>query len=119
MNNDQQRFRSFLLRDKEWLDELYTANSALHCRKLLLFASDTRLDTLMKYLHYLSNGEITMKKSNFDALPKKHLNLIKRAFESKQTLNHNLRQDREYKLKIVLKLAPVFKLLLYSLFNED
>lgn len=119
LSNDQQRFRSFLLRDKEWLEELYTANSALRCRKLLLFASDSKLDTLMKYLHYLSNGDITIKKSNFDALQKKHLNIIKRAFESKQALNHNLRQEREQKLKILHKLAPVFQLLLYSLFNED
>lgn len=117
MNNDQQRFRLFLLRDKDWLEELYLANSALRCKRLLLFASDSKLDTLMKYLHYLSNGEITMKKENFDSLQKRHLSIIKKAFESKQSLNSNLKQEREQKLKVLLKLTPVYQLLLFSLFN--
>jgi CRISPR/Cas system CMR subunit Cmr6 (Cas7 group RAMP superfamily) len=117
MNNDQQRFRLFLLRDKDWLEELYVANSALRCRRLLLFASDSKLDTLMKYLHYLSNGEIRMKRENFDTIQKRHLSTIKRAFESKQSLNRSLKLEREQKLKVLLKLTSVYQVLLHSLFN--
>jgi hypothetical protein len=119
MNSDQERFRSFLLRDKDWLSQLYLANSALRCKRLLLFASDSKLDTLMKYLHYLANGQITMQKAHFEAIQKRHLSSIRKAFESKQALNSSLRLEREEKLKILLKLVNLYQLLLHSLFNED
>ena len=64
-NSEQQRFRNYLVRDKEWLQQLYTSTNTLQTKRLLNFATDTRLDTLIKYLHYLSNGAIKIKRANF------------------------------------------------------
>ena len=67
-NSEQQRFRNYLVRDKEWLEQLYTSTNTLQTKRLLNFATDTRLDTLIKYLHYLSSGAIKIKRANFEAV---------------------------------------------------
>ena len=62
-NSEQLRFKNYLIRDKEWLESLYTSTNTLQAKRLLNFASDTKLDTLIKYLHYLSNGAIKIKRA--------------------------------------------------------
>ena len=117
-NSEQQRFRNYLVRDKEWLEQLYTSTNTLQTKRLLNFATDTRLDTLIKYLHYLSSGAIKIKRANFEAVKGSHLAVIKKNFESKTALNRNLQFDREHKLKILRKFVDSFPHLLYPLFNQ-
>ena len=52
-NSEQQRFKNYLIRDKEWLESLYTSTNTLQAQRLLNFATDAKLDTLIKYLHFL------------------------------------------------------------------
>ena len=60
--------KQYLIRDKSFLLELYSSPNALNTKRLINFASDTKLVTLIKLLHFLANGEIPMKKGNFDAI---------------------------------------------------
>ena len=77
MNRDS--VKQCLVRDKEFLRELYQNNSSYKTKTILNSASDLKLDTLIKFLHFLSNGEIPIKKANFDALKThKRLQFIKK-----------------------------------------
>jgi hypothetical protein len=79
-----EQFKSQLVRDKLFLKELYLSKSSSKSKRLLYFASDPEIATLLKYLHFVSNGEIKIKKANFEALRNYHLNTIKKNFEKKQ-----------------------------------
>ena len=117
--SEQQRFKNYLIRDKEWLESLYTATNSAQAQRLLNFASDTKLDTLIKYLHYLSNGAIKIKRANFEAIPNHHLRWIKKHFETKVGLTRGLQLAREEKLKRLRRLVTSFSHLLYPLFNQQ
>ena len=78
--------KSLLLRDKEFLRELYESTSKTFSRRLLQNASDAKLNTLVRYFHFISNGEIHIKKKHFEMLNARHLNLIKKYFEKKVSL---------------------------------
>jgi hypothetical protein len=114
-----EQVRLLLLRDKVFLRTLYTADTAYSAKKVLNGANDSQLNTLLKYLHFLSNGDIKIKKSNFDVITShKKLHLIKKEVESKQALHRILLKDRSSKMLFLNKLAQVYNALLYSLFNE-
>ena len=70
-----------LIRDKEFLRELYQSQSVYKTKTILNSASDVKLETVIKFLHFLANGEIPIKKENFDALKSnKRLNFIKKVY---------------------------------------
>lgn len=117
MSNEQ--FKAQLIRDKLFLKELYESNSLSKSKRILYFASDAEISTLLKYIHFVSNGEIKIKKANFEALKKHHLVAIKRNFEKKAKFLIVLRLSRKEKMKILSKFAPVFSHLLSPLFNES
>ena len=119
MSGQQQRFKALLIRDKQWLGELYLSSNVLQSKRILNFATDTKLDTLIKYFHFLSNGAIKIKASSFDSVRKSHVSFIKKHFESKAGLNRILQAEREEKLKLLRKLGASFPYLLYPLFNEQ
>ena len=75
MNKDN--LKALLLRDKEFLKNLYESKSVAHSKNILLFASDAKLNTLIKFFHYIANGQIKVKKEHFDKLERRHLNLSK------------------------------------------
>ena len=116
---EQNRFKTYLVRDKPFLAELYLSTNNLNTKRVLNFAADTKLDTLIKFLHYLSTGAIKIKKTTFETIKRSHIGLVKKNFETKSALNRLLHSDREEKLKIVLKLAPSLPFFLYPLFNEQ
>ena len=114
---DKQRFKALLVRDKEWLEELYSAPSDPMRKRLLNVASDKKLDTLIRFLNLLSRGEIKMHKKNFEALQNKHIQHLKRHFEKK--VQNLLNSDRLQKLKMLNKVVQALPFLLYTLFNEN
>jgi len=116
---DQERFKALLIRDKDWLEQLYSTNSLPNRKRLLINASDKKLDTLIKFFHLLSTGEIKMFKKNFEALKKANIVYLKRNFEKKSVLQNLLNSERELKIKKLQKLLSVFSFLLYTLFNEN
>ena len=118
-NSEQTRFKALLVRDKPFLAELYLSTNVLNTKRVLNFGGDTKLDTLVKFLHYLSAGAIKIKKTTFENIKKTHIALVKKNFESKSALNKVLHSEREEKLKILRKIAPSLQFLLYPLFNEQ
>ena len=117
MNSES--FKPYLVRDKVFLNELYDSQSLPNTKRLLLFASDQKLDTLIKYLHFVSNGEIKLKKDHFDVFSKSQVTLMKKKFEKKKTLKEFLKEPRKIKLSILQRLAAILPQLLYPLFNEN
>jgi hypothetical protein len=78
MNKEQ--VKECLVRDKGFLRELYeNGNSAYRIKQILFTSNDSKLTTLIKFLHFLANGEIPIKAENFDALKaNKRLTFIKK-----------------------------------------
>lgn len=116
MNRDQ--IKSLLIRDKDFLKSLYESNSVARAKNVLSFASDQKLNTLIRFLHLLASGEIKIKKEHFDALKKRHLNAVNKNLESKKMLRTLLNGEREVKLQVLTKFCAVFRELLFTLFNQ-
>jgi len=114
---DKDRFKQLLVRDKVWLEELYSSPSSPNTKRLLTTASDKKLDTLIKFLHLLSNGEIKMHKKNFDSLGTKNVKLLHKTFQPKASIKRLISGERQDKLKKLNKVANVLSFLLYTLFN--
>lgn len=114
---DRQRFKQLLVRDKLWLQELYSTSSEPTRKRLVISASDKKIDTLLKFLHLLSNGEIKMHKEDFESLNKKQVAILKKNFESKAGIKRLINSERQDKLKKISKLMCVLPFLLRTLFN--
>ena len=111
--------RNLLIRDKTFLRELYEGPSKVYNNRILNFATDSKLDTLLKLLHFLANGEIPMKKNNFEVVQShKKLAYIKRHVEKKSAVLKMLKAERQVKVKFLKQLSNIFAPLLYCLFNE-
>jgi hypothetical protein len=110
---NKERMKSLLIRDKEFLRELYQNPNYLKKKKILNAANDSQLNTLIWFLHYLSTGEIRMKN-----LPARKIILLKQKVESKHNLSTIISSNRTQKLLFLNKLAENFSHLLYPLFNE-
>ena len=116
MNQDQ--MKSLLLRDKGFLKLLYEGNNPLKNKKVLQTAEDSELNTLIKFLHFLSNGEITFKKNNFKKIQESHkLQLIQNKVEKKSKLFKLLKSPRKEKLKFLNQLQNIYNFVLDCLFN--
>lgn len=116
---DHEKFKSLLVRDKDWLERLYSIQSLPMRKNVLNSASDKKLDTLIKFLHLLSSGNIKMFKKNFESLQKAQIQFLRKNFEKKTSAHHLLSLEREEKLKILNRLCRVLPFLLYTLFNEN
>ena len=113
-------FKTYLVRDKGFLKSLYEGEDKAKNNRILTFASDTKLNTLIRFLHFLSNGEIKIKKNNFDIIhASQKLNFIKRHVEKKAALSRLLKSEREEKMKFLKKLSTLYSALLHCLFNEN
>ena len=117
MNKDS--LKTLMVRDKDFLKELYQSQSAVRAKQILQFSSDSKLKTLLLYLHFVANGEIKIKKQNFEKLENRHLKMIKKRFESKAAFRRLLQSERKEKLNVLNKLASMFAFLLFSVFNRS
>ena len=85
MNQDV--MKSYLIRDRAFLRELYEGASKTVNNRILNFACDVKLNTLIRLLHFIANGEITIKKSNFELITSaRKLSFIKKHVEKKVLL---------------------------------
>ena len=81
---NKETLKNYLIRDKGFLRELYEGDNKLKNNKTLNAASDVKLNTLVRFLHFLSNGEIKIKKENFEILQNnKKINFLKKNVEKK------------------------------------
>ncbi|MBM3938530.1 MAG: hypothetical protein FJ333_07755 [Sphingomonadales bacterium] len=111
-------FKPMLERDKVFLEELYSSTNVVNSKRLLNFASDVKLNTVIRLFYFLSNGEIKMKREHFEKIPSRLIKLLRRHFEKKAALTRLLQSERQQKLKILCKFLSVLQELLYPLFNE-
>ena len=117
---NKETFKNYLVRDKGFLKSLYEGDNRLKNNRILNFASDTKLNTLIRLLHFIANGEIKIKKCNFDVIQShKKINFIKRNVEKKAALQRLLKSEREQKIKFLKQLSSIYSALLYCLFNES
>ena len=116
MNKEQ--LKECLIRDKLFLKELYESDNQGKSKRILQSSDDAQISTLLKYFHFLSNGEIKIKKVHFDSVDKRYLVHIKKNFEKKAVLKNLMKNSRKEKLKVLLKLSPKFAFLLAPLFNQ-
>lgn len=114
---NEAQLKPLLLRDKEFLKDLYSSGSSSRSKTILNFASDLKLNTLLKVLHTISNGRIKIKKEVFQQLNQRQLNFIRKNFESKAEIQNLLMKDRKCKLEILSKIASIYNILLHPLFN--
>jgi hypothetical protein len=117
---DKTMMKNYLLRDKGFLKELYSAQDVSRQKRILYTADDGQLNTLLKYLHFLANGEIEIKKSVFEIIDKsKKLKLITAKVEKIRLVQQMVNGPRTSKIKFLTQLCTIFSALLYPLFNED
>ena len=115
----EEKLKSYLIRDKPFLRELYEGSNKVKNNQVLYFASDTKLNTLIRFLHYVVNGVIKIKRENFEIIENAHkLKLIKSKVEKKKHMNVLLKSERKEKLKFLNKLCNLYSALLSTLFNE-
>jgi len=81
-------------------------------------ASDRELNVLIKFLHLVCKGVITLKQHNFDALLKsKRMNLLRNNFEEKKSFLKTLNLEREKKVLVLKKFVVLYPNLFYTTFN--
>lgn len=116
MNQDQ--LKLLLVRDKVFLKRLFSGPNYLKNRDILNAAEDNELNTLIKYLHFVANGEIPITKKNFTELQKqKKINYIRFHVEKLSKALKLINASRKDKLSFLLKLCTSMPFLLYNLFN--
>ena len=113
-----EHMKNLLLRDKTFLKSLYEGPNPLKNKRVLISANDSQLNTLLKYLNSVCNGQIKIKKENFELISNaKKISSLK-AIDSKKKLSEMLKSDRVLKLTFLKKFSNVYGPLLYILFNE-
>ena len=110
--------KELFLRDKAFLKELYKLSS-LQSKKLLNYASDSELKTLVYYIYFISSGEIPFKKELFKILSKVNkIEFLHKHFSKEVLVRQFLKEDRKRRLFILHKLNNTFNILLKPLFKE-
>jgi hypothetical protein len=120
MNLNKEQVKAYLIRDKGFLKELYEGNNISSKKHRIQVSEDSELNTLIKYLHFVANGEIKIKSSNFKLIEEsKKLPLIVKTVEKKSKVLALLKGPRVEKLKFLYKCTQILAPLLYALFNEE
>lgn len=107
--------RHVLLEHKLFLHKLFKQTNVI---KSLNHASDSQLDTLLKLLHLISQGQIPLNSKHQDILVRSKREKKLSQFESRDFLRKKLKSDRAEKLKVLKQFAKLFSILLYHLFNS-
>lgn len=113
----RETLKALFIRDKEFLRSLFEGPNPLKNKRLILSATESQIETLIKYLHYLSNGKIRIAIDNFKNIKKrKKLSFLKENFENPAVANNLIYSDLTTKRQKVLFLSVAFPDLLAPLF---
>ena len=116
---NKENVKALLLRDKGFLKQLYEGDDPFKNKRVLQAADDSELNTLIKFLHFLSTGEIKMKKENFQKIQEAHkLKLLTKSVEKKSRALTLIKGPRRDKIKFLNQLLRIYASLLDCLFNE-
>ena len=116
---DKSALRDLMLRNKDFLARLYTSDSPLYTKKVIVNAETEQLHITIQILHYLANGEIPMRIKDYKSVcvKKKH-GFIFKSFRILENVNKLLNESREIQCKALVKIAVCYPNLFYVLFNE-
>ena len=115
---DTAYLRGEFLQVKGFLYDLYTNNPRANSSKLT-FANAKCLNTLIKVLHLICNGDITIRKVDHTALVKsRRFKTLRTHFENKKDYLQMLNASSEEKIKTLKFFVALYKNLLYTMFNE-
>lgn len=113
----KETLKSYFIRDKFFLLNLFKGQNPHENRRLILSASEGEIDTLIKYLHCLANGKIKIGSQNFANIKRRRkLSILQKEFESDRTFSHLLKAQDLYKRSVLIKLAPAYQDVLTPLF---
>ena len=99
-----------MVRDKEFLKEIYQSDSPVRAKQLLQNSSDSKIKAFLIYLHFVANGEKKMSEELYDIQLDPFCLIDLSANETYR--------ERKEKLNVLNKLAPKFSFLLHSVFNR-
>jgi len=109
--------KSEFLNVKDFFYFLYSHNPRQNSDRIFR-ASDRELDVLIKFLHLVCNGHITLKQHNFDALlNSRRMNAMQKHFQSTKSFLNTLDSEREEKISILRKFVTLYPNLFYTTFN--
>ena len=114
----KEMLKNQMTREKLFLKELFEGTDETKKKRILNLSSDLKINILLHILHSLSNGEILMKKQNFELIPISKIKFLKKHVEKKAALERLLNGERSTKLMFLRRLTQSFPLLLHCLFVE-
>jgi len=117
---NSENVKSLLIRDRQFLKTLYDSGNSAQIRHLISTGDDTHLNTLIKYLHFVTSGQIFINKENFSSIEEnKKLKILTHWVEKKSSTLSLINGPRINKVKFLLKLSNVYTNLLFGLFNLE
>ena len=117
---NEENLKSLLIRDKQFLKSLFETSNVFKNKHLVNTADDAHLDTLIKYLHFVTNGKIFINRQNFEVIRKtKKIKILQKFVESENSTLMLLNGTRRQKVQFLLKLTSVYVNLFYGLFNLE
>lgn len=113
---DKPYLRDQILKHRSILHKLFEQNKV---SKVLGSASDEGLNFVLKLLHLITNGRITLPKGSDHAILKSLRAKKLAAFESRKFLHRLLHGSREDKLTTLRQFSKLYSILFHSIFNES
>lgn len=112
--------KSQLVRDKEFLRQIYSGPNLIKNKRVLTSASDNELNTLLRYLFFVTNGDIQINAENFAQIKKmKKISLLHHKLSNKADFQNFINGPRMLKIDFILKLSSALPYLMYGLFNLE
>ena len=114
--------QSLLINHRPFLKSLYTGNNLLNLRTIEN-ASDRQLNIVIRVLHLIANGVISMKAAQFKVVKSsKRFKLLRDKFESKASfakILNSVATDKPIRVKLLKQFASIYPQLFYTMFNEE
>jgi hypothetical protein len=100
--------------NRDFLKQVYESQNK---NKIITSANDNCLDILIRILHLIATGQITLRKDDQEIIIKSRRMKKLELFESKKYFSDLLRNSRETKLLVLKQFISIYSVLLYSFFN--
>ncbi len=111
--------RQSILQNKHFLKAIFESQSNKTTKTLLLNSNKEEIDTLLQILFSITQGDIPIKRKNFEILKKSNrLFYLHNQFENIIKFNKILSLDLKTKMGLLFKLKSIFSILLHPLFHK-
>ena len=115
------QLRTYLMRDKEFLQSIFKSKSLLETCQILRNSDYTKLNTLIKYLHFYSTGEVYLEAQTYNQILNEYSavdNYLRRTLRDKKKTIILLKCPKATKLKFLFKLRKIYPYILYPVFDD-